>query len=314
LTEILGQEPVVRFFTKAIASQRLHQAYLFTGQEGVGKETTAKAIVYHLFCEFSKEDPCGACSACQRLDKGVHPDLLIVEPEKREIKIGQVRALEKELHYRPVNAEYKVVIIKSAERLNPEAGNALLKSLEEPPSYVIFFLLTVNASRLLPTIVSRCQLIRFRPISKRIIKDYLIERAALDEGFADTLAELSAGSLGRAVELAEKGLLEILHAFVSAGMSSKATSKYRILEKLAKLLPEDQKKFLELLRLWILRSYLSRKGAIDYPKGLPEALYESDPFIAERTIAICEWALDNYVNPELAFNHLMVILFNPHSF
>lgn len=309
LKEVIGQEPAIKLLTKALHSRRLHHAYLFTGQEGVGKETTAKAIVYHLFCNVSQDEPCGSCPSCQKLDKGVHPDLFIVEPEKREIKIGQVRALEREMHFRPINAEYRVVIIKSAERLNPEAGNALLKSLEEPPPYVIFFLITENPSRLLPTIVSRCQVVRFRPLPKEIIKDHLMKRLSLDEEFAETLAELSAGSLGRAVELAEKGLLEDLHAFVSAGISKKASAKYRILERLARFLPEDQKKFLELLRLWVLRSYLSEKGASNYPKGLPEVRYRGDPFSAELAIALCESALESYVSPELAFHQLMIKLF-----
>ncbi len=309
LKEIIGQEPAIRLLTQALYSRRLHHAYLFTGQEGVGKETTAKAIVYHLFCNISQDEPCGSCPNCQKLDKGLHPDLLLVEPEKREIKIGQIRALERELHFRPINAEYRVVVIKSAEKLNPEAGNALLKSLEEPPPYVLFFLLAENASRLLPTIVSRCQVVRFRPLPKAVIKDYLIKRLGLDEDFAETLAELSAGSLGRAVELAEKGLLEDLHAFVSAGTSNKASAKYRILERLAKFLPEDQKRFLELLRLWVLRSYLSEKGALPYPKGLPEERYKGDPFSAELAIALCESALESYVFPELAFHQLMIKLF-----
>jgi len=146
-------------------------------------------------------------------------------------------------------------------------------------------------------------------LPKAVIKDYLIKRLGIDEDFAETLAELSAGSLGRAVELAEKGLLEDLHAFVSAGTSNKASAKYRILERLAKFLPEDQKRFLDLLRLWVLRSYLSEKGALPYPKGLPEERYKGDPFSAELAIALCESALESYVLPELAFHQLMIKLF-----
>ncbi len=309
LKEILGQESAVKLLRLALQRKRLAHAYLFSGPYGVGKKTTAKAFIYHLFCQINSEDPCGSCPACKKLDRLSHEDLLVLEPEKREIKIGQIRALEKELHYRPLSAPYKVVLIKSAERLNPEAGNALLKSLEEPPEYVLFILLAENTSRLLPTILSRTQLVRFKPLPKGLIQECLQRTFGFEPAYAETLAELSMGSLGLALEIGQQGLLEDLHAFVSAGNQENPTAKFRLAERLAKLFPEEQRKFLTLLYFWILRSYLKRKLNSYYPQGLPNLVFQGDPFAAVSLLHLAEEALDSYVPAELTFNYLIRELF-----
>ncbi len=305
LREILHQEPAVNLLRLALSKKRLSHAYLFTGPKGVGKKTTAKALVYHLFCQISQEDPCGSCLSCKKLDKEIHPDLVKVSPEKRDIRIDTVREIERFIRFRPLEAPFKVILIQQAEKLNPEAGNALLKSLEEPPPYVIFILLTENLTQLLPTIISRSQIVKFRPLPEGIIKDFLMKYAGYDEVVAQTLAELSLGSLGRALEIAEKGLLEELHAFVKASLSSKEEHKFKIAERLSRMDRENYELFFYLLTLWVWRSYLKERTGFPYPQALPEETFKGDPKIALREISQAKTALDYFIHPELTFYTLM---------
>jgi len=308
LNKILKQEPAVNLLTLALKKKRLSHAYLFTGPKGVGKETTAWAFLFHLFCKKDKENPCGECIACKKIEKEIHPDVYILFPEKREITIGQIREVINFLRYRPLEAEYKVILIREAGKMNLEAGNALLKSLEEPPVYAIFILLTENCSRLLPTIVSRSQIVRFRTIPKEIIKEFLKKNFLFEEEVADTLADVSFGSIGKAITIAEKGILEELNSFVKAGFSKSPLKKFKVAERLSSLPLQDLDDFFYLLTLWVWRSYLKRKVDYPYPRAFPEELFEGDPYSAIKTIYKVKNALDSYVNPELSFYYLLNIL------
>jgi len=308
LNKVLKQEPAINLLTQALRKKRLSHAYLFTGPKGIGKETTAWAFLFHLFCEKDKENPCGECRACKKIEKEIHPDIYILFPEKREITIGQIREVIDFLKYRPLEAEYKVILVKEAEKMNPEAGNALLKSLEEPPFYAIFILLTENFSKLLPTIVSRSQIVRFRTIPKGIIKEFLKKNFLFEEEVADTLAEVSFGSIGKAITIAEKGILEELNSFVKAGFSKSPLKKFKVAERLSFLPLQDLDDFFYLLTLWVWRSYLKRKVDYPYPRAFPEELFEGDPYSAIKTIYEVKNALDSYVNPELSFYYLLNLL------
>ena len=308
LNKILKQEPAINLLTQALRKKRLSHAYLFTGPKGVGKETTAWAFLFHLFCEKDKENPCGECRACKKIEKEIHPDIYILFPEKREITIGQIREVIDFLKYRALEAEYKVILVKEAEKMNPEAGNALLKSLEEPPFYAIFILLTENFSKLLPTIVSRSQIVRFRTIPKGVIKEFLKKNFLFEEEVADTLAEVSFGSIGKAITIAEKGILEELNSFVKAGFSKSPLKKFKVAERLSFLPLQELDDFFYLLTLWVWRSYLKRKVDYPYPRAFPEELFEGDPYSAIKTIYKVKNALDSYVNPELSFYYLLNIL------
>jgi len=310
LEEILNQDPAVNLLKSALKKNRIAHAYLFTGPSGVGKKTTAKAFIYHLFCHINNDAPCGECLSCKKLDKEIHPDVIRISPEKRDIRIDTVREIERFIRFRPLEAAYKVIIIQQAEKLNPEAGNALLKSLEEPPSYVIFILITENPTQLLPTILSRSQIVKFRPLSEKTIKDFLIKYAQYDEVMAQTLAELSLGSLGRALEIAEKGLLEELNAFVKAGLSHKAELKFKAAERLSRMERENYELFFFLLTLWVWKSYLKEKLDLPYPKALPEETFKGDPKLAFKEISQAKTALDYFLHPELTFYTLLNRLFS----
>ena len=309
LREILKQEPAVNLLKLSLQKNRLSHAYLFTGPKGVGKETTAWAFLFHLFCEKDKENPCGECKACKKIEKEIHPDIRILYPEKKEITIGQIRETIYFLRYRPLEAEYKIIFIKEADKINLEAGNALLKSLEEPPPYAIFILISENFSKLLPTIVSRSQIVRFRSLPTEVIKEFLKKKYLFEEKVAETLAEISFGSIGKAVTIAEKGILEELNSFVKAGFSNSPLKRFKVAERFSSFLPEVLDEFFYVLSIWVWRSYLKEKIDYPYPQAFPEETFKGDPYLAIRTIYEVKNALDFYVNQELAFYHLLNTLF-----
>ncbi|MCS7278938.1 MAG: DNA polymerase III subunit delta' [Thermodesulfobacteriaceae bacterium] len=310
LREILNQEPAINLFHLALKKERLSQAYLLTGPEGVGKETTAWALLFHLFCEKNFENPCGNCKACKKLLKDSHPDLLKVYPEKKEITIEQIRNIQNFLKYRPLEGKYRIVLIKPAEKMNLQAANALLKSLEEPPSYIIFLLITENFTQLLPTIISRSQIVRFRTLPSEVIKNFLIKKFSYEEVIAETLAKISQGSLGRAIEIMEKGLIEELHTFVKAGFSSSYILKFKVAERFSNLEPRSWDLFFYLLSLWIWKSYLKKRYGLSYPSAFPQENFQKDPFLALKIIFEAKSALEHYANPEIVFYWLLTKIFN----
>jgi DNA polymerase-3 subunit delta' len=161
--------------------------------------------VQAIFCTEHGDDACGACAQCRKVAAGSHADIHYIEPDGQFIKIEQVRELQRELSLRPYEAPRKACIIESAERFNQAAGNSLLKTLEEPPGNAIIILLTENAGMLLPTIRSRCQLIRFSPLSPENIR-LLLERLGVTPDTAQLLAPMANGSIQRALELDNEAL------------------------------------------------------------------------------------------------------------
>ncbi len=306
LQELVGQESAVRLFEKALAAGRLAQSYLLVGPQGTGKETCAHLVVRHLFCEAGIA--CGECSSCRKLTREVHPDLLVLRPKKKEeILIEQIREAEAFLRFPPLEAPAKVVLLPEAERLNLAAANALLKSLEEPPSYAHFFLTALSPDNLLPTIVSRSQVVRFRPLPPDLIEKILVERFSKSPEEARALGLLAEGSLGRALFLAESGLLEDLHRFVTAMRTEDPGTKLKVARILAER-EENLRELLSLVELWLWYSYLQQRGMIEFPRIFPS------PAPGERALEMLSlvervrWGLEGYANPELS---LLVILTEP---
>ncbi|WP_298036845.1 DNA polymerase III subunit delta' [uncultured Desulfuromonas sp.] len=196
-TQILGHQRQKDILRRAVASGRLAHAYMFEGAEGIGKRLMALALVRAVFC--LKGTGCGDCTACRKVDHHNHPDLHILEPDGAAIKIDQVRALQKELSFRPLEATKKTCLIDGAEKLNPAAGNALLKTLEEPPGDTLLILMTPQPEGVLSTIRSRCQRLPFSRLGREHLKEALAERLGVDETEAHVLAALSEGSFKKAL-------------------------------------------------------------------------------------------------------------------
>jgi len=197
---ILGQAGPIRVLTQMLRRNRLPHSLLFTGIDGIGKQTTAGALAMALNClNPVGVSGCGKCRSCQKVISGNHPDVITVRPDGAFIKIDQVRNMCKQLRFAPVEGKWRVVIIQSAHRMNAEAANAILKVLEEPPDATVIILTANQTPDLLPTIVSRCRHIPFRPIPTEKIADRLVVSRGLSRETAVILAILARGSLGMAL-------------------------------------------------------------------------------------------------------------------
>jgi len=187
---ILGQDRPKQTLDKALRSGRIPNSYLFYGQESIGKKFTAIEVCKALNCEtLSPVDSCNKCPSCLKIEKRIHPDLFILEPKKssptaREaiLKIDEIRELQKKLLYLPYEGNTKVAIINDAECMNPQAANSFLKTLEEPPTKTLIILIASNPHQLLPTVVSRCQGIRFYPLPNEAIKKIIYHHLETETG------------------------------------------------------------------------------------------------------------------------------------
>ncbi|MGE5508878.1 MAG: DNA polymerase III subunit delta' [Chitinophagales bacterium] len=205
--DLLGQEKNIRLLREAVRRDRAAHAYLFAGPPGSGKRSLALAFAAALDCEARGTagwdgEPCGECRSCRKMASGNHPDLQVIEPDGARLKIEQMREVRRENARRPYEARHKVFLIAGAETLTDEAANSLLKALEEPPGPAVFLLLTTHVARLLPTIVSRCCVVKLTPLPEATIAQALAGEG-VEPGVAAAAAALSGGALGRAREVAE---------------------------------------------------------------------------------------------------------------
>ena len=194
---------------KSIADDKFPHAVIFSGDEGVGKRLAAEICAAALLCENSTDgSPCGECENCRLVAAHTHPDFYVVEAEEtktaRNIKIGQIRDMQREASLRPINSARRVVILDGAELMNNAAANCLLKTIEEPPSQTIFILLTANRSSLLMTIRSRCRSINFDKLPAELIRYELMNRG-VEASEAERLSVIAGGSFGRALKLKDSG-------------------------------------------------------------------------------------------------------------
>lgn len=199
---VVGHEWALELLAQGIRGGRPSHAYLFTGPAQVGKTTVAKAVAQALVCERSAGSdgaPCGACQTCRRVAENRYPDIQFVTAAKSVIQIDQVRALQTDAAISSLEGRYKVFIIGEIERATLPAANALLKTLEEPPSQVVLLLTSNRRDLVLPTILSRCQIVSLRPLPVAQIGEALQVHWGVDEARALLLARLSAGRLGWAV-------------------------------------------------------------------------------------------------------------------
>jgi DNA polymerase-3 subunit delta' len=211
--DVIGQARVTTLLARAIERETLPPAMLFSGPRGIGKRRVALAVAQMLNClaptSGETPDACGACLACLRIARGVHPDVLVVEPgESGSIKIEQIRDVVDRSNYRPFEGRRRTVIVDQAGAMGEDAQNALLKTLEEPPSATVFILITSMPDTLLPTVLSRCSRIRFSALSVDDVARVLVRDHEYDEKDARAAAADADGSVGRAIEASSVDVTE----------------------------------------------------------------------------------------------------------
>src|SRR5512136_2315819 len=195
--DVLGHEKSIEFLKRAMHHDKVSHSYLFLGNEGIGKKWVALQFAKALNClneGVEKGDACDHCLSCKKIDRALHPDVLLIEPIGQGIKKEQVIQMQKELVYKPYEGKRRVCILTAADRMAPHIPNTLLKTLEEPPLHTVIILLANNSRFILPTILSRCQPIRFNPLPISLVSKWLMEGAGFDEAEAHLLASLSEGS------------------------------------------------------------------------------------------------------------------------
>ena len=205
--DVLGHSMAIHRLQNAIKTDKVVQSYLFVGNEGIGKKWAAVQFSKALNClnnPVESGDACDQCLSCRKIDEGLHPDLLLLEPENQVLKVDQVRQMQRVLAFKPYEGRRRVCIIAAADRMAPHMSNILLKTLEEPPLHTVIVLLARHPRMMLPTILSRCQMIRFHPLPVPLVSQWLSQQRGLDEKEAHLLAGLSEGSPGKALELREQ--------------------------------------------------------------------------------------------------------------
>ncbi|MDY6790393.1 MAG: DNA polymerase III subunit delta' [Thermodesulfobacteriota bacterium] len=225
----------MRILAAFLQKRSIPHALLFTGIDGVGKKDAATAFAMACNCIGEKTEPselidpstaktnlpiavnpCGHCRSCRKIESGNHPDIIRIKPSGAFIKIDQIRGLCDILAMKPYEAKVRVVIISDAHAMNPSAGNALLKMLEEPPDRSILILTACQISDLLPTIVSRCQHIRFNPVSVKSIKTRLMENQGLAPDKASVIAAMANGSISRAIVMSQSNWINLRNWLINA--------------------------------------------------------------------------------------------------
>lgn len=324
--EIWGQEKGINVLKNALRSKRLAHAYLFLGPDGVGKRLTAFNLAKTLNCFTPPhaEDCCDQCVSCQKFNADIHPDLILIEPAGEVIKIGQLRDLQARLRFRPWEGKARICLLEAAESMNDEAANAFLKTLEEPPADTYFFLITSRPHMLLPTILSRCQWVKFQSLTKEVIARILIEKHSFPQDKAIFLATLGEGSVGRALNFSQR--LEFAKRLewlkMLATLPNKSFKEISVFcEEMAR--HEQINDLLELWKIWV-RDLAVSKVETERTKNTKLALINHDlqeqiagetqkyswcdlNFIFERLIQ-GQKMIEQKVNPQLVLENLMLRL------
>ncbi len=319
----VGNTWAVRQLQQAVTRDELSHALLITGPDSVGKRALARILTAALLCQAPVEQrPCGTCLSCRKLESGNQPDFMLVEPEQKgkALVVKQIRDLERFLKLTPIESVCKIALVNDFEQANESAANALLKTLEEPPSHVRLILLALDADLVLPTIVSRSQQVNLRPTTPQKIAEALVARWDVEPETAQRLARLSGGRMGWAVRAAtdpahletQTSALQLLFDLIRQDLPT----RFEAAETLAK----DSAQFAETLEYWriawrdVLLLQTEADDAVTYQEHRETlaSLAQRQPLPATlallKTLASAQAALRRYVNARLLAESLMLEL------
>lgn len=203
-SDIIGQDMIKEHLQNALETGKVSHAYIINGERYSGKEYIAKIFAMALQCEKKGIDPCNECHSCKQAMGGNQPDIIHITHEKpNTISVDDIRnQINKDIIIKPYASDRKIYIINEAEKMNPQAQNALLKTLEEPPEYAVILILTTNSEALLPTIISRCVVLNMRPVEDKLVKNFLMKEVQIPDYKAEVCAAFARGNIGKAKILA----------------------------------------------------------------------------------------------------------------
>jgi len=268
-SQVIGHNKNIALLQNILRTNKIANAYLFAGPPNIGKEFVAINFAKALNCLEAEADACDKCISCRKIDDSNHPDVRIIRPEGAWMKIDQIRGLQRQISRRPMEGRYKVYILTDVERMNLPAANSFLKTLEEPPGAAVLILLTSNYNALLPTIRSRCQLVRFFLTPPTVLQNQLVEKLKLTETKARQITLLSGGKVGKALELVKQEDINAESNIPDILKRPQLIEIFKIAEDL-----NNQPESLDILLTWLRDILLVKQGCnaeiLTYPDKFSE--------------------------------------------
>ena len=252
---VIGHEEIIRHLQNAIKTGKISHSYIFAGEPGSGKRLLAGIYAMTLQCEAGGENACGKCESCKRAIGKNHPDIIMVKHEKpNTISIDEIREqVVNDVDIKPYSSPYKIYTIPDAEIMTPQAQNALLKTIEEPPEYAVIMLLTSNIDGLLPTIRSRCVRLDLKVVDDGLVKKYLMEHLHIPDYQAEIDASFAHGSIGKAKEAAtSQEFADITQKALKILKYADSMEVYELTEAIKNLSSEKQNinDYLDIFQFW----------------------------------------------------------------
>ena len=325
--DIIGQEQLKEHLQGAIERNKVSHAYIINGERNSGKEFIAKVFAMALECTDRKDgEPCQVCHSCKQALSGNHPDIIFVSHEKPNvIGVDDIRnQINGDVAIKPYSSPKKIYIMNEGEKMTVQAQNALLKTIEEPPSYAVIILITTNQEAFLPTILSRCVQMKLKPLKDFTIKSYLTQNLHVPEKDADICTAFARGNLGKAIHLASSDEFKELFQKVMVLIKNVRTMDISMLLDCIREMKEqnfDIGEVLDLMQLWY-RDVLMFKVTKDMNllifkdeyKMINETGEKVDYAGLEAILAAIDTArtrLNANVNMELAMELLLLTMKNP---
>ena len=255
LKDIIGQDLIKKQITESIERDRVSGGYILTGEKGAGKEFIASVFAQMLVCEDFHGDACGECHSCKQAEAHTHPDIKYVIHEKpNSISVNEVREqICDDIFLKPYQSSRKIYIVSEADKLTAQAQNALLKSLEEAPDYVVIMLLASNITMMLPTVRSRCITWELKPVPEKVLKDYLMKELEVPDYRADVAIAFAQGNLGKARDMAASDDFSAMQAAAQSVVKNAREDSIADMIALVRSLAEykvDAGEFLDMITVW----------------------------------------------------------------
>ena len=317
--DIKGQSQAIKILQKEIATSSISGAYLFTGPVGVGKTFTALTFAKALNCKKEEMDSCDECSSCRKIDHQNHPDVRKIVPENGSIKIEQIRNLKRESSYKLYEGRKKVWIIEEADKFGLAAANSILKILEEPPPQTVLILISQIKEGLLPTILSRCEVIRFFPLPLPEIEKMMTQQLPQGSNEIHILAKLAQGRVEEALHLTkEANTLRIREELLSALRKNMNLEEiFKLTAQWANYKEKELQRIFDMLLFWfrdiLILGQEGEKWLINHDK-VEELAREKDKYSVKQikrimeTIEKTRYYLKSNVNQKLVLESLWLNL------